>query len=703
MVSSQPNMEKFLRDWRQDALNKAQYESAIFIGDKLLAMTKDENDAFWLAQVHFAAGNYTRAHDLLNKHGLVGTNPSCRYLAAHCLIRQNNFADALALLGEHTPTHLFTSNAKRKTHRTAGRGTRAAGSKSAERPPDELSEEEWSVRRYEAGMCYLRGLCYARENAFDRAKEAFKDALRIDVQCYEAFAQLVRNSLMSADEEAEFMQSLDFGAVRAPRGSGAPGGTGGDGSDAELRSEPGDYVHMLYQTQLSKYGSPRAFDAAVESLSTHYGLGDNADLLLARADLLYTQCRFRDALAITAAVLREDKTNFPAYPVHLACLYELKRTNELFLVAHELADQHPEHACAWLAVGTYYLATGKIADARRYFSKSSMMDATFGPAWIGFAHTFAAEGEHDQAVTAYSTAARLFTGTHLPQVFLGMQNQAMNNLAAAEEYLKSAYQLCRADPLLLNEMGVVLYHQDRLRDAAKFFRQALLVADETGADPHAWLGARTNLAHAYRRLRLLDEALDEFDAVLRDGGAANAPVLCAKALILLDKGLPDEAARVLHEALAVNPQDPVATELLNKALEESAAAGDLAVLMASLRTGEDDEDDEDAEEQEHGGVDVVVDDDDDDDGGELARFELELEEKKAAARRRLERRGRFGGNSNRNSSSNNNNNNNNNNRGKGKAVMREHDNDDNDDEDDEDDDDGDRGGGDVTMDMSDGY
>lgn len=32
-------MESFLREWRQDALNKAQYESAIFIGDKLLALT----------------------------------------------------------------------------------------------------------------------------------------------------------------------------------------------------------------------------------------------------------------------------------------------------------------------------------------------------------------------------------------------------------------------------------------------------------------------------------------------------------------------------------------------------------------------------------------------------------------------------------------------------------------------------------------
>jgi anaphase-promoting complex subunit 6 len=488
--------------------------------------------------------------------------------------------------------------------------------KAPERQRDQFSEEESSDRRHEAAMCYLRGLCYAKQNAFDRAKEAYKDALRIDVQCYEAFTQLVRNSLMSPDEEDEFMLSLDFNSVRAPNG----------GDDPDLKSEPGDYVHMLYQTQLSKYRNPRAFNTAIESLSTHYGLERNADILLARADMLYTQCRFKDALTITDSILEEDKYNFAAYPVHLACLYELGKTNVLFLIAHELADSRPDEPCTWLAVGIYYFATGKIAEARRYFSKASMMDANFGPAWIGFAHTFAAEGEHDQAVTAYSTAARLFTGTHLPQVFLGMQNHAMNNMTAAEEFLKTAYALCRTDPLLLNEMGVVLYHQDRLRDAAKFFREALRIADDTDSDPHAWLGARTNLAHAYRRMRLLDEALEEFDAVLRDGGKDPA-VFCAKGLIYLDKGLPDEAVRVLHEALAVNPQDPIATELLNKALEESAAA-DVGVLMAQLSTGDHQEGDSDVDEGD-GGV-----------GGkaDLDRFEAELNERKVAARVKMERR-----------------------------------------------------------------
>ncbi|KAK3359332.1 putative CDC16 protein [Lasiosphaeria hispida] len=596
--SKQPNMEKFLRDWRQDALNKAQYESAIFVGDKLLAMTKDDKDAFWLAQVHFAAGNYTRAHALLVKQNLICSNSSCRFLAAHCLIRQNLFSDALALLGEHSPTHLFATNAKRKTTRGNTRG--ALGRPGLRDHSDDPNDEEASSRKYEAAMCYLRGLCYAKQNAFDRAKEAYKDALRIDVQCYEAFSQLVMNSLMSPDEEDEFMQALDFGTIKAP------------GDDPEMDEEPADYVRMLYQTKLSKYRNPRALNTAIESLSTHYGLERNADILLAKADLLYTQCRFRDALSITDSIICDDKHNFAVYPIHLACLYELKKNNTLFLIAHELADSHPDEPCTWLAVGIYYFATGKIADARRYFSKASMMDANFGPAWIGFAHTFAAEGEHDQAVTAYSTAARLFTGTHLPQVFLGMQNHAMNNMTAAEEFLKTAYSLCKTDPLLLNEMGIVLYHQDRLKDAEQWFRQALRIADEMDSDPHAWLGARTNLGHAYRRQRMHDQALEEFDQVLRDGGK-DAAVFCAKGLIYLDQGKADEAVRVLHEALAIYSQDPVATELLNKALEESATGAADFELLGGVPGGGDDDAAEDFD-----------------------RFEQELGERKFAAKVRME-------------------------------------------------------------------
>ncbi|KAH9901854.1 anaphase-promoting complex subunit cut9 [Xylariomycetidae sp. FL2044] len=557
-------MESFLREWRQDALNKAQYDSAIFIGDKLLALTNHDHDAFWLAQVHFATGNYTRAQAFLQQQDLISRNVSCRYLAGHCFIKQGRFEEALAVLGERNPTHLIANPAnKRKAQHTSGRATagKAAAKAQAQERSDEQTAEEAANRRFEAAMCFLRGICYAKQNAFDRAKECYKDAVRIDVQCFEAFQQLMKNSLLSPDEEWLFLESLDFDAVSVP-------------GDPPASQEAAEFTRMLYTTRLSKYRNPGTFTTACETLSTHYNLASNPDLLLARADLLYTQCRYNDALAITESVLQEDKYNFSIYPLHLACLFELKKKNLLFLIAHDLADNHPEEPCTWLAVGIYYFAIDKIAEARRYFSKASMMDTHFGPAWIGFAHTFAAEGEHDQAISAYSTAARLFMGTHLPQVFLGMQNHALNNMSVADEFLKTAYGLCKTDPLLLNEMGVVYYHQDRLQEAATLFLNALQIADEIDAEPQAWVSARTNLAHAYRRARQYDKAIEQFDEVLRLGGK-DAAVFSAKGLIYMEMGGDkfDLAVEVLHQALAMKPQDPIATELLNKALDETAGSG----------------------------------------------------------------------------------------------------------------------------------
>lgn len=407
-------------------------------------------------------------------------------------------------------------------------------------------------------MCFLRGICYAKQNAFDRAKECYKDAVRIDVRCFEAFQQLMKNSLLSPDEEWQFLESLDFDSISVS-------------GDLSSSQEAADFTKMLYTTRLSKYRNPAAFETAYDSLSTHYHLATNPDLQLARADLLYTQCRYQDALAITNEILQQDKYNFSIYPVHLACLYELKMKNLLFLLAHDLADTHPDEPCTWLAVGTYYFAIDKIAEARRYFSKASMMDAHFGPAWIGFAHTFAAEGEHDQAISAYSTAARLFMGTHLPQIFLGMQNHALNNMGLAEEFLKTAYGLCKTDPLLLNEMGIVKYHQDRPREAVQYFEAALDIAEEINSEPAAWIATKTNLGHAYRRLGQFNKALDVFNDVLRMGGK-DAAIFSAKGLILMEQNRPDEAVAVLHQALAIHPQDGIATELLTKAFAEVTLA-----------------------------------------------------------------------------------------------------------------------------------
>ena len=122
------------------------------------------------------------------------------------------------------------------------------------------------------------------------------------------------------------------------------------------------------------------------------------------------------------------------------------------------------------------------------------------------------------------------------------------------------------DPLLLNELGVVYYHEEQLEDAVHVFKQALEIAASVNAEPKAWISTRSNLGHAFRRLGLLQEALDQFDEVLRQGGK-DANIFSAKGLVLLEMGDNRAATMALHEALAVSPQDPIATDLLGKAMD----------------------------------------------------------------------------------------------------------------------------------------
>ncbi|OAL46989.1 TPR-like protein [Pyrenochaeta sp. DS3sAY3a] len=563
-------MEKYLREWRQEALNRHQYDSAIFVADKLLAITGDDQDAFWLAQIHFTTGNYSRTQALLARGNLTDRTPQCRYLAAHCSIKLGKLDEALQTLGDKNPTHLISApgSARQKlrhvdVHSRAGSKHHRVGSRNERLPTsEERDREDVNNLKSEAGMCYLRGVCFAKQNSFDRAKECYKTACQIDVQCFEAFDALMANSLMSPEEQWKFLESLNFDTINVS-------------SNASLSQEAAQFTKTLYTTRLSKYSRPDEFANATETLSTHYNLGDNPDILLSKAELMFTHCRFREALALTSAVLAADKYNFKILPTHLASLHELGEKNALFLLAHELADSHPSEPCSWLAVGVYYLSIGHIAEARRYFSKASMMDPHFGPAWIGFAHTFAAEGEHDQAISAYSTAARLFQGTHLPQLFLGMQNLQLNNLSLAREYLKTSYDLCENDPLVLNELGVVYYNEENYPDAIQFLRRAITHTQNIQADTTALTPIRVNLAHALRRYGALDESLATFEAVLRSG-AKDASIFTAKALVLLELSRSWDAVTALHEALAIAPQDPMASDLLNRALEANEIDSALA-------------------------------------------------------------------------------------------------------------------------------
>lgn len=508
-----------LRLWRHDAFMQHHYETAEYIGDKILSLTNDPNDAFWLAQVHFNRGDYLRAYNLLTSKPEYEQSLACRYLSGYSLVKLERWDDALDVLGETNP---FRDPAYKL--RNLDRGT-----------------------RLEASMCYLRGLIYSSQTNFERAKEAYQEAVMVDVKCFEAFNELINNDFLSPAEQWEFINQLNY-------------------SDAEDNDE---LVKLLYTTKLSKYMNLERFEEAETILKDEYRLGDNTDVLLSRVNSYYVRCNYDECCALCEKLLSTDPYNFSLLAVYISCLYELGGRNKLFLRAHQLAENHPTHPLTWFAIGTYYLSIGKILEARKFFGKANMLNPNICQGWIGFAHTFAIEKEHEQAVSAYAFAARLFPGNHFPNLFLGMQHVAMKSFNLAEEYLLASYEICNTDPLLLNELGVVHYYKKSWHQAEACFREALGAAKYINSDSKSWISIHVNLGHVYRMVGDYQKAMDCFTQALKLSPRNDSNIFTSIGLVYLKLQNEHKAIEYLHEALAICPNDTIASDLLKRALDSN--------------------------------------------------------------------------------------------------------------------------------------
>ncbi|WWC93598.1 hypothetical protein V866_000433 [Kwoniella sp. B9012] len=560
-----------MRLWRHDAIMQHLYETAAFWGDKILSWTGDPNDAFWLAQTHFLTGHYLRAEKLLtdplppppknslgirdkgkgkshqdeddlmngdrhieigiSSHGSIGVERrlvdeslACRYLAAQCLVHQEKYHEALELLGE--------SNPFKETGLDTG--------------PDSPSQDEGI--KLHSSICHLRALLHLRLSSFALAKESFMEALMLDVKNYDAFKELIEGGMMSEKEEWEFIRNLSY--------------------RKQLSEEDGHFVKLMYMTKLKKDGHVKEVERVREELTKQYGLGDNCDVLVGLADELYSKYKWEDCYAVTTKILSRIPGHPTALPLHLACMHHIHRLrSSLFMLAHDLVEQDPQAATTWYAVGLWYFSGKRWAEARRYFSKANLIDSRFAPAWIAFAHSFAYEGEHDHAITAYSTSARLFQGSHLPLLFIGMEHLQLSASNLAEEYFRAAEVINFSDPLLLNELGVVAYNREDYDQAASYFRKALKASWEMQGVKSVWAVTYCNLGHAYRHMRNYDKAEHNYRLTIRLD-PTNSIAYSSLGMIWQLRGEIRESIKIYHQSLSLNSQDPISTVLLEMSLKE---------------------------------------------------------------------------------------------------------------------------------------
>ncbi|KIY65733.1 TPR-like protein [Cylindrobasidium torrendii FP15055 ss-10] len=555
-----------MRLWRHDAMMQHLYVTAAFWGDKILSWTDDPNDAFWLAQTYSLMHQYSRAERLLTRpfpkttspnapsssqpsvsvlslplgpgeiagsgseeHGssdnsLVDVSVACRYLAAQCMVKQGHWSAAMDLLGESNP------------FRDSGRSGPS------------VRNADGGIK-IEASMCHLRGVVMQQLGRIENAKECYMEALLLDVKCYESYDKLVSAEMMTTDEEWEFFESLPY--------------------SSQVHHKESEFVKLMYTTRLRKYKHAEEHTIARQKLVQQYGMKDNPDVLFSFADTLYISFRWKDCFTITSRILTLIPIHDHTMPLHIACMYHISHLHsKLFILAHDMVDREPENALSWYAVGVWYLGNKKWTTARQYFSKASLIDPRLAATWVAFAHTYALEGEHDHAITAYSTAARMFTGSHLPLMFIGMEQLTLSNLPLAEEALVAAHSVCNTDPLLLNEMGVLHFNKGDWRAAHTYFQDALRLAEITQSSRSNWAPTYLNFGTTCRKLGKYNEALQAYQTVL-DLEPGNATALAFKGMVHHLQREFDPAILAYHEALSIDPLNSRVLELLNIALEQT--------------------------------------------------------------------------------------------------------------------------------------
>ncbi|XP_022248767.1 cell division cycle protein 16 homolog isoform X2 [Limulus polyphemus] len=347
-------------------INKHHYHTALFWADKVVSLNNgDCQDIFWLAHCLFLTEQYHRAAYCIKSQNLHKVDLGCRYLAAKCHFAGKEYQEALATL-DVTEANSIGPNTRNQE------------------PLDKsvvMGDKNW-----ESSIQLLKGQIHEAMDNRGLAAMCFREALHLDVYCYEAFHSLIHHQMLLKEEEKALMESLPFGK--------------------QCCEEESKIVRLLYETQLKKYDKPSEmiFPPQLESLE------NNLDIKTAQAERCYYNCDYQQCFKITSLVLNKDSFHSGCLPIHISCLMELQKSNDLFYFAHKLVDLYPEKAIAWFAVGCYYLLINKTDAARRYLSKATTLDRVFGPAWLVYGHSFAVENEHDQAMAAYFKASQLMKG-----------------------------------------------------------------------------------------------------------------------------------------------------------------------------------------------------------------------------------------------------------------------------------------------------
>eukprot|EP00731_Ephydatia_muelleri_P000468 Em0001g468a len=543
-----------LRALVQEYVSKQLYESAQFWADKVLTLSDgDPSDLATYGQVLYSRGHYQRAAHILEGSPHLMRSAALRYLTAKCYAASKQWEQVLSILEPQEETQ--------------DQGDQQEG-------PDSIHVP--SLGNVESASMLLQGLAHEGLGNIHAAVSSFKASLAADVFCEEALEKLRYLHALSAEEERSLIASLPF--------------------RKQCAVEEEQLVRYLYQKKLV-HGTQHATPAAGKSAADFGATGDvsrvtqalatNLDVLSSRAEESFRNFDAAACLDLTSHILSHDPYHESALLLHVACCVQVGRADELFSLGHRLVEQFPGSPLSWYAVACYYIVVSRHQLVLKYLTKAISLDPHFVPAHMAFGLAFAAEGEHDQAIAAYSNAARMMQGSHWPLTYLGKEYFLTGATSISNRFMKNACALAPSDPVLLQEIAVVLYHSKEYEKAERYLTRA---ADcLRSVDPHvtlqAWEPVYSNLGHVHRKLRRYELALEcHFKALQLKPDEPST--LTAIAFVHLLRGDYDGAVVYCNKSLCLRREDQFTIAVLQQAVERE---GEEALDLGSLEVGTMDE------------------------------------------------------------------------------------------------------------------
>ncbi|CAH1101889.1 unnamed protein product [Psylliodes chrysocephalus] len=187
------------------------YSTALFWADKVVAITGNPKDVYWLAQCMYLLKQYHRAAYLLKSKNLDRTNLQCAYLTARCLFEANELGEALKIINNIDSMNFV--------------------------PPFNTSTSFLLINTPKnqaySSFLLLKGKILEGMDNRGLAADCYKQALHFDVHCFEAFDSLIKYQMLTSSEEEDLLKSLPI-------------------SD-QCSIEEAEILQTLYESKLKKY------------------------------------------------------------------------------------------------------------------------------------------------------------------------------------------------------------------------------------------------------------------------------------------------------------------------------------------------------------------------------------------------------------------------------------------------------------------